>query len=74
MRAGHFSAGLAKLHGAIGMLRDATTDANEKWDDETSRRFQEQHLEPLLQELCEVIEATVPLRDVVTQAIRACEP
>jgi hypothetical protein len=74
MRAGNFSAGLAKLRGAVDALRLTWNDAAEKWDDETSRALKEQHLDPLLLELCEVAEATVPLQDVVNQALRECEP
>ena len=74
MKVGQFSTPLAKLHGAMEALDRAWNDARQHWDDTTAENLHEVHLEPLMRELKEVIEATVPLSEGMAQAQRACAP
>lgn len=74
MTIGQFASPLAKLHGAIDALQRSWNLAKEDWDDETSRNLDEKHLAPALKELKDIIEATGPLAESMSQARRACEP
>ena len=74
MKVAQFSTPLAKLQGAMENLQRAWNDAQQHWDDATSENLERVHLEPLLKELKEIIESTVPLSEGMTQAQRACAP
>jgi hypothetical protein len=71
---GQFEAALAKLHGVIDTLERNWAESRERWDDETSRSLEKNHMDPLLQGLRDVIESTVPVKDCMSQAQRACQP
>jgi hypothetical protein len=74
MTIGQFSGGVAKLQGAIEYLERAWREAKQNWDDETSRNLEESHIKPIIQQLNEIIEATVPLSETMGQARRGCGP
>jgi len=71
---GQFNTQLAKLHGAIEALERAWGNTQQHWDDATSDNLETVHLEPLLRELKEIIEATVPLSEGMAKAQRDCGP
>ena len=74
MTIGQFASPLAKLQGAIEALQRSWNRAKDEWEDEASRNLEEKHLAPALRELKDIIEATGPLSESMTQARRACEP
>ncbi|HUE13417.1 MAG TPA: hypothetical protein VMR25_04575 [Planctomycetaceae bacterium] len=74
MKVGQFSTPVAKLYGAMEALQRAWADAQQHWDDATSENLERVHLEPILRELKEIIESTVPLSEGMAQAQRACAP
>jgi hypothetical protein len=74
MTIGQFSGSLAKLHGAIDYLERAWRESKQNWDDETSRNLDEAHIKPIIHQLNEIIEATVPLNETMGQARRNCGP
>lgn len=74
MNVANFSAGTAKLHSAIETLALDWETTKEFWNDETSRGIEENHLEPILKQLKETVEATARLSEALAQAQRDCEP
>jgi hypothetical protein len=74
VKVGQFSTPLAKLHGAMEVLQRAWIDTQQHWDDATSESLDRVHIEPLMRELKEIIESTVPLTEGMAQAQRACAP
>jgi hypothetical protein len=74
VKVAQFSTPVAKLQGAIDNLQRAWLEASQHWEDGTSDNLQRAHLEPLLKELKEIIESTVPLSEGMTQASRVCGP
>jgi hypothetical protein len=74
VKVGQFSTPIAKLQGAMENLERAWMETRQHWEDATGDNLQQAHLEPLLKELKEIIEATVPLSEGMTQMQRACGP
>jgi hypothetical protein len=74
VRVAQFSTPLAKLQGAMDNIQRAWLEATQHWEDATSENLERAHLEPLLKELKEIIESTVPLAEGMTQAQRVCGP
>jgi hypothetical protein len=74
MQIANFSAGTAKLHSAMETLARDWDVAREFWNDETSRAIEENHLQPIFQQLKETVEATARLSETLAQAQRYCEP
>jgi hypothetical protein len=74
VKVAQFSTPVAKLQGAMDNLQRAWLEATQHWEDATSENLQRAHLEPLLKELKEIIESTVPLAEGLTQASRVCGP
>jgi len=74
MNVANFSAGTAKLHSVIETLAADWESTKEFWNDETSRAIEENHVQPIFQQLKETIEATARLSEVLGQAQRDCEP
>ena len=48
MNVGQFSGPVAKLQVAIEFLQRSWSQAQEHWDDETSRNLDKAHLQPIL--------------------------
>lgn len=71
---GQFSTGFAKLHGVVESLQRAWKQAHEDWDDETANKIDEQHIQPIVSELNQILEMIVPMSDCVAQARRAVGP
>jgi hypothetical protein len=69
-----FSTGFAKLQGVIEALERVWADAGQEWSDEARRKLDEMYVQPILYELNELLEATVPMADCMTQASRECGP
>jgi hypothetical protein len=74
VKVAQFSTPVAKLQGAMDNFQRAWLEAQQHWEDATSDNLQRVHIEPLLKELKEIIESTVPLSEGMTQASRACGP
>jgi hypothetical protein len=69
-----FSTGFAKLQGVIEELERAWAAAGQEWSDEANRNLEKQYIEPILKELNDLLEATVPMSDCMSQAGRECGP
>jgi hypothetical protein len=69
-----FSTGFAKLQGVIDSLQRAWAASGQEWSDEARRNLEEMYIEPILQELNELLESTVPMADCMSQAGRECGP
>jgi hypothetical protein len=74
VKVAQFSTPVAKLQGAVDNLQRAWLEASEHWEDGTSESLQRLHLEPLMKDLKELIESTVPLAEGMTRASRDCGP
>jgi hypothetical protein len=74
MKVAQFSTPIAKLQNALETLQRTWSDTKQHWDDTTGANLEKVHLEPLFQELKEIIEATVPLSEGMNQAQRMCGP
>ncbi len=65
--------GHAKLKRAARDLTSEWREVNRYWRDEVSRRFEKEHLEPILAKLRSAVEAMGHMDAVVNQARRDCE-
>jgi hypothetical protein len=74
MKVAQFSTPIAKLQGAMENLKRAWMDTQQHWEDGTSENLDRAHLEPLLKQLNEIIESTIPLSEGMTTMQRACAP
>jgi hypothetical protein len=74
VKVAQFSTPIAKLQGAMENLQRAWMDAQQHWEDATSENIDRVHLEPLLKQLKEIIESTVPLSEGMSTMYRACSP
>lgn len=74
MKVAQFATPIAKLQGALDNLQRAWQEAEQHWEDATSDNLERKHLEPLLKQLKEIIESTVPLSEGMGQMARACSP
>jgi hypothetical protein len=74
MRAGQLTGGATKLADALESLQEAWRQAQEEWDDATSRSFEENHLQPLWRQCGAVFESTNELRELLVKAQRDCDP
>ncbi len=67
------TAGLGKLKQAAKDLRIQWAEVRSAWQDDNSRRFQEDRIEPLLARLRMVELAMAQMASVLQQARRDCE-
>jgi hypothetical protein len=74
VKVAQFATPIAKLQGALDNLQRAWQDTEQHWEDATSDNLERAHLEPLLKQLKEIIESTVPLSEGMGQMSRACSP
>ncbi len=72
MKAWDLSGGAARLSDSIDLLRKAWADAATRWDDHTSRRFFEDHVEPLEPTTRRALYAIHRLAEVLSRAEREC--
>lgn len=74
MRIAQLDAGRDQLQDAGEVLEQAWRDTRDHWRDANSRNLEENHLEPLLNEVVKMIAAIQNLDDVLKQAARECNP
>jgi hypothetical protein len=74
VKVAQFATPIAKLQDALDKLQIAWRDTEQHWEDATSDNLERAHLEPLLKQLKEIIESTVPLSEGMGQMSRACQP
>lgn len=72
MRLCDLGSGTGQLNHAMSKLRQQWTDAKQLWNDDASRKFQEQHLQSLPAELQTLLLAAEHFSQIVTQAERDC--
>jgi hypothetical protein len=66
------STGAAKLSNATKALRLAWQEAHEQWNDDTSRAFEEKHLQPVLPQIKAALDATSRMTELLNRAERDC--
>ncbi|MEK6237669.1 MAG: hypothetical protein N2C14_23420 [Planctomycetales bacterium] len=64
--------GRTKLNYALKTLRIRWEDVQDHWDDAASRRFQEQHLEPMEPPVQDALRGIDMLAEVLQRAKKAC--
>ncbi|RMG38660.1 MAG: hypothetical protein D6725_06735 [Planctomycetota bacterium] len=71
-RVADLSAAAARLTKALDYLDEVWAAVREEWDDENSRAFAEEHLEPLASSVRSALDAVNRMNDVLAQAERDC--
>lgn len=66
--------GRAKLKDALKKLDHAWRQAREEWHDDVARQFEQERIEPLIDQTRAAISALAPLDEAVQKARHACEP
>ena len=66
------ASGLGQINRAAAQLKEQWGEAKSNWNDEASRTFQEDFLQPLLPELQLTVTAIQRLADVLTKAEKDC--
>lgn len=74
MRIADLTTGLSRLRDAHDALRRAWAEASDDWQDANSRNIEENHLQPLANELAAAFPAIQQLQGVFAQAERECGP
>ncbi len=74
MRCWDLTSAMARLDQAAESLRKAQAEVTELWNDDVSRQFQKEFLEPLGPKLSRAIEAIRRLGEELAKAERACGP
>jgi len=72
MKTWDLNSGAAKLELAMETLHRAWSDAAEHWNDDASRKFQEQCLAPLEPKYRKALDAVHRLAEILSRAERAC--
>ena len=67
------TSGLAQIQRAAAQLKEQWGEAKSIWNDEASRTFQEEFLQPLLPELQLTVTAIQRLADVLVKAEKECQ-
>jgi hypothetical protein len=65
--------GAGQLKSAADKLEETWMIARESWDDAVSRSLENEHLEPLLQQVRLALDAIARLNGVLTTACRECQ-
>jgi hypothetical protein len=73
MAQGSLIDGAGQIKTAVDRLEEVWSIAKASWDDPVSRNLEEEHLEPLLQQVRTTIDAVARLHGVLTAACRDCE-
>lgn len=63
----------AKLNDAMKKLDAAWRRAREDWRDEVARRFEAEHIQPLIAHTRAAVSAIAPLEETLQKAQRECE-
>ncbi len=72
MKTWDLTSGSAKIELALEVLQRAWRDAAEHWDDETSRKFQEEYLVPLEPKVKRALDGIHRLTEIFANAEREC--
>ena len=67
------TSGLAQIQRAAAQLKEQWGEAKSVWNDEPSRTFQEDFLQPLLPELRLTVTAIQRLAEVLVKAEKECQ-
>jgi hypothetical protein len=70
MRVADLSGGAAKLANALKQLHIKWAVAKDTWDDARSRSFHETHIEPLMPDVKDMLDALGRLAEVLDRACR----
>lgn len=73
MRAWDLNTGASILEDALKTLQTVRSETAEVWNDETSRKFQEEYLDPLEPRARRVVDAIRRLAEVMVRAQRDCD-
>lgn len=74
MRNWDLHTGAAGLEAAMDSLQAARNETTAQWDDETNRKFQEDHLAPLEPNVRRALDAIARLALLLDRAARECGP
>ncbi len=66
------SSGAAKIRYAMEKLQLVWADTADEWDDQVSRRFAENHLDPIAPSLKNALDAVSRMERLIEQAEREC--
>ena len=72
MKTWDFNSGAGKIELAVEVLQRAWGDAATHWDDETSRKFQEEYLAPLEPQVKRALDGIHRLTEILASAEREC--
>lgn len=73
MRQCDLSNGAGRIRYALENLQTTWNEVSEKWDDAVSRRFQAQHLEPMLPGVKLALDAIARMSLLMDEVERDCE-
>lgn len=73
MSAGNLNVGITKLSESLEDLMEAWKHVNEYWNDDNSRNFRENHLEPLVPKFKSAIDSSNYMNNIIEQAVRRFE-
>jgi hypothetical protein len=73
MKACDLQSGAGRIRRALEHLELAWAEANTQWNDEVSRAFQEQHLEPMMPVVKTALDAIGRMDLLLREAQRDCE-
>lgn len=73
MKSCDLSSGAGRIRRALEHLELAWAEANAEWNDEVSRAFQEQHLEPMIPVVKTALDAIGRMDLLLREAQRDCE-
>jgi hypothetical protein len=73
MKSCDLSAGAAKLELALKSLRTTLAVVEQRWDDETHRKFQENHLTPIEPAVRNMFDAIGRIAETIAAAERECD-
>ena len=65
--------GAAKLNKSVEILQESWADTKEHWDDENSRNFEENYLDPLGPQIKMALDAINRVAEVLQRAERECQ-
>ena len=72
MKAADTEAGPARLHFALKTLRARWEETQDEWNDSARQGFEENHLEPLEQQVLATLKDMDRLSQILTSALKEC--
>jgi hypothetical protein len=73
MRKGDLYSGTALIRTGLQQIQESWQESRDEWDDEVSRRFGEQYLEPLVPEVKLALNAIAHMQLLLDEIHRDCE-